>query len=86
MSRVAFAFFVILALAGCVARRPPLAPLAPVAASVDVTKRGEVWTADFHLDRPAPIWVLFPPSAWEFTNPPLASMPAFSVELTMSSA
>jgi hypothetical protein len=34
-----------------------LAPLAPVAAAVDVTKRGETWTADFHLPRPAPIWV-----------------------------
>jgi hypothetical protein len=57
LSRFAFAFLLILALAGCAARRSPLAPLAPVAAAVDVTKNGDIWTADFHLDRPAPVWV-----------------------------
>lgn len=57
MSRLALTLFLILALAGCAARRVPLGPTAPVAATVDVTRRGDVWTADFHLDRPAPIWV-----------------------------
>lgn len=57
MTRLGLAFLLILALAGCAARRPHLGPSAPVAASVDVTRRGELWTADFHLDRPSPAWV-----------------------------
>ena len=57
MSRLVAAFFLALALAGCAARRPALAPPPPVGASVDVVRSGERWTADFHLDRPAPIWV-----------------------------
>jgi hypothetical protein len=57
LRRIALTLFLILALAGCAARRPALAPLAPVAAAVDVTRRGDIWTATFHLDRPAPVWV-----------------------------
>jgi hypothetical protein len=57
LSRLAFTLFLILALAGCAARRAPLGPTAPVAAAVDVTRHGDNWTADFHLDRPAPVWV-----------------------------
>ena len=57
MSRILLALLLGLALAGCAAHRPHLGPTAPVAATVDVTRRGDVWTADFHLDRPAPIWV-----------------------------
>ena len=57
MIRAALALLAALGLAGCAARRPPFAPLAPVAASVDVVRHGESWTADFHLGRPAPLWV-----------------------------
>jgi len=55
--RLALALLLGLALSGCAARRPALAPPAPVGASVDVVRQGEIWTADFHLDRPAPVWV-----------------------------
>ena len=41
----------------------PRAPSAPVAASVEVVRNGTAWTADFHLDPPAPIWVFVRPSA-----------------------
>ena len=57
MSRCLVALLVAVALAGCVARRPPLAPPAPVAASVEIVRSGETWTADFHLPQPAPLWV-----------------------------
>ena len=57
MRRCLCALLLALALAGCAAHRPPLAPLAPVGASVDVVRHGEVWTADFHLPRVAPVWV-----------------------------
>ena len=57
MSRIVHALLIALALAGCAMRRPPLAPPPPVGAAVDVVRHGESWTADFHLDRPAPIWV-----------------------------
>ena len=51
MSRIALTFLLALALAGCAARR------APVAAAVDVWRQRNIWTADFHLPRPAPAWV-----------------------------
>jgi hypothetical protein len=57
LSRIVGALLLALALAGCAARRPVLAPLAPVGASVDVVRHGVTWTADFHLDRAAPLWV-----------------------------
>ena len=57
MIRPVLALLLALALAGCAARRPPLAPLAPVAASVDIVRNGESWTADFHLPQAAPLWV-----------------------------
>jgi len=51
LSRFLLALAAMLALAGCEMRRPHLTPSAPVGASVDVIRRGEAWTADFHLDR-----------------------------------
>jgi len=57
LRQFALAFFLIVALAGCAARMPHLGPSAPVAATVDVTRRGDAWTADIHLGRQAPIWV-----------------------------
>ena len=57
MIRTALILLLACALAGCAARRPHMAPPAPVGASVDVVRSGETWTADFHLDRAAPIWV-----------------------------
>ena len=57
MSRLLAVLLLALALAGCAAHRPPLAPLAPVGASVDVVRHGDSWTADFHLGHPAPLWV-----------------------------
>ena len=57
MKRYLLALLLGLALAGCAARGPRLAPPPPVAASVDVVRHGETWTADFHLPHPAPLWV-----------------------------
>jgi hypothetical protein len=55
--RFALTLLLALALAGCATWRRPPGPTAPVAASVDVWRQGRVWTADFHLPRPAPVWV-----------------------------
>jgi hypothetical protein len=63
LSRHLLALLLALVLAGCAAQRPPLAPSAPVAASVDVVRHGELWTADFHLPRAVPAWVFVHSSA-----------------------
>jgi hypothetical protein len=57
LSRLPLVLLLGLALAGCAVRMVPRAPSAPVAASVDVVRNGTAWTADFHLDHPAPVWV-----------------------------
>jgi hypothetical protein len=56
MMRLLAALLLALALAGCAAAPGP-APLAPVAATVEVVKDGDAWTADFHFPQPAPAWV-----------------------------
>lgn len=56
MRALAFVCLVAL-LAGCAPRGPRLGPPAPVAATVDVVKAGETWTALFHLPTQAPAWV-----------------------------
>jgi hypothetical protein len=56
MRALAFVCLVAL-LAGCAPRGPRLGPPAPVAATVEVVKAGETWTATFHLPTQAPAWV-----------------------------
>jgi len=53
----------LLALAGCAARLPHLAPPAPVAAQVEVVRHADGWTADFRFDRPAAVWLFVRGSA-----------------------
>lgn len=61
MSRpvLAAAAAVVLSLGGCAAALPVSAPEAESRPAVTVTRDGAAWTADFVLDRDAPVWAFF---------------------------
>jgi hypothetical protein len=57
LKRAVALILLVFALGGCAIRTARVAPLAPVAAEVAVTRAGDVWTATFHFPQAAPAWV-----------------------------